>query len=160
MIEFEVQETIERPVEAVFEFVLDPDRYGEWTSMQSRRLDQGPLRAGSRFSAHFPLEPEPVDVTMEYTAVERPHHAAFRTLEPADLSWSGTFDFEALGTSTTRLVVRSAVKLSGTLAALEPMWRDGLQQGEQEELLRLKTILEQGAASGVQPGVEPAASGR
>jgi len=160
MIEFEAQETIERPIEVVFGFVLDPDRYGEWTSMQSRRLDKGPLRAGTRFSGHFPLEPEPVDVTMEYTAVEPPRHAAFRTLEPADLSWSGTFDFEALGTSTTRLVARGAVSLSGKLAALEPMWREGLQQGEQEELRRLKAILEQGAAASADQGAEPTAAGR
>jgi len=160
VITFVAQETINRPVEAVFAYATDPGRYHEWTMMSAERLDGGPPSAGTRFASRIDFDGRPIDIVMEYTALEPPRFAAYRTLPPADLRWDGTIEFEPIDASTTRVIMRGSVVLTGALAELEPALRAGLEAGEQEELGRLKAILEQGATAPAEQGVEPMAAGR
>ncbi len=58
MIRVETSTTIDRPVEVVARYVADIERMTEWTDMTaSRRLTDGPTRAGTRAYAEVTMGP-------------------------------------------------------------------------------------------------------
>ncbi|MFO7893948.1 MAG: SRPBCC family protein [Longimicrobiales bacterium] len=78
MIRVEIEETIDRPTEEVFERLIDMDRYAEWMPeswfyITSRKDTDGPVKVGTRYTDVTRLGA----VRGEVAELERPRRVVF-----------------------------------------------------------------------------------
>lgn len=76
---------IEAPVQAVWDYVMDPDRLTEWVTIVDAvsSVDRGPLRPGFRMDQTLHLRGVRFRVHWELERVEPPFHARWRGNGPA-----------------------------------------------------------------------------
>ena len=133
---------IDTPLEAVFDFATDLDMASSWMPQITRieRLDEGPLRPGSRFKETRRIGKREATALIEVSAHERP------TLHRASSSALGVhceYEFRFLpdGESTTVELTASANgRWLGLLIA--PMVLKMIQKEDGEVLERLKAAVE------------------
>jgi uncharacterized protein YndB with AHSA1/START domain len=72
--------TIDRPVEEVFRYLADFSNLAEWdpTFDRSERLDDGPLRVGSRFHVVGSTAGVDLDLTLEIVDLAEPNRVELR----------------------------------------------------------------------------------
>lgn len=112
---------IDRPVEEVFDFVLDERNEPLYNPelLRSEKLTDGPVGVGTRFHASHRQGRGAVNMTVEVTRCERPHRMASKTT----MAWSdvhGELTFEPVGDST-RMRWYWEVRLKGHMRALTPL---------------------------------------
>src|SRR5579875_1115549 len=92
---------IERPPEAVFDFVADERNEPRFNpQMVTSSLESGePIGEGSRFRTTFRCEGRLVPMTVEFTGYERPRRLGSRTRTRAMLT-EGELTFEPEGSGT------------------------------------------------------------
>ena len=86
---------IDRSPEEVFAYVTDPDRFPEWQAavVSARRLDDGPMRAGSRLSLTRRIGKREQTMTSELTEYSPPQSYAFRVTDgPVRAIGNGRFE--------------------------------------------------------------------
>jgi uncharacterized protein YndB with AHSA1/START domain len=133
---------IARPTEDVFDYLTDMTKEFEWNPRTRRveKLTPGPLGAGSRFSAEW-IKGNPTII--EYIAFERPAvWASVARSRRLDVKGEGRISPTERG---SRLVVRSEMRPKGVLALLLPLMRRTMQAREDQNLVRVKAILEGGS---------------
>jgi carbon monoxide dehydrogenase subunit G len=114
--------TVERPPEAVFDYLTDPSKLAEWQTEKTavEQLTEGPPRQGTRFRERTkgPGGREFEQVT-EFTEFDRPRHVRVRVVEgpfPVDGSWR----FEPAGAGT-RVHFVAEGPLPGPMRLIEPL---------------------------------------
>ncbi|MGN6169495.1 MAG: SRPBCC family protein [Solirubrobacteraceae bacterium] len=119
-----VEETfvVERPPDAVFDYVTNPDKLSSWqtTKRSVVQLTNGPPGLGSRFRERTkpPLAKEFEQVT-EFTEFERPRRLHVHVLE-GPYRVDGTWTFEPYGEGT-RVHFIAEGELSGLMKLFEPV---------------------------------------
>jgi uncharacterized protein YndB with AHSA1/START domain len=153
MIRYTSTHTIDRPPSDVFEALLDPARYGEWTEMQGATWDgDGPVRVGTTGSFRFPGGPFAGTHRMEVTELAPDRRFVVHVTHPK-LDWISTTDLQADGEGT-QMTYAGEIRLKGVQRLLEPFMRGEVARGESMEVERLKALLEgepARAGSAVQP---------
>ena len=112
---------IDRPVEEVFDFVVDERNEPLYNPelLRSEKLTDGPIGVGTKFRASHRQGKGTVEMAVEVTGCDRPRRMASRTTMP----WSeinGELTFEPVGTST-RMRWDWEVRLKGYMRALTPL---------------------------------------
>ena len=141
MIRYSSEVTIARPPRAVFEALLDPERYAQWTPMTDMAFDDdGPRRIGQR--GHFRMAEGPIKgrLEMEIVELEPDRRVAFRVTHPS-LDWVAVNTIQPDG-DDTRLTYAGTISLRGAMRLAEPFMRGEVQRGEAAEAVRLKALLE------------------
>lgn len=141
MIRYSSEVTIERPPRVVFEALLDPARYAQWTPMTDMAFDDdGPRRVGQR--GHFRMAEGPIKgrLEMEIVELEPDRRVTFRVTHPS-LDWLAVNTITPEG-ERTRLTYAGELSLRGAMRLAEPFMRGEIQRGEASEALRLKALLE------------------
>jgi uncharacterized protein YndB with AHSA1/START domain len=141
VIRYSSEVTIDRPPRVVFDALLDPNRYGEWTPMVDMEFDgDGPPRLGT--TGRFRLSEGPVKDTLETVIVEleTERRIVFRTTHPA-LTWLATIDLRPAG-ERTHVTYGGEMALHGWKRLLEPIIAAEVKVGEAREIEKLKSILE------------------
>src|SRR5688572_12015586 len=141
MIHYSSQVTIARSPRAVFEALLDPELYPQWTDMVDVSFDGADApQVGTR--GQFRLSKGPIKGTlqMELTEVEPDHRVVFRVTHPS-LDWTAVSTLEPAGTGTT-LTYAGDLRLLGWRRVLEPFVAREVRSGEAAEAVRLKGLLE------------------
>jgi uncharacterized membrane protein len=148
MIRTKVAVSVDRPIEDVWRYLGDVERHTEWTDMTiSRRLDDGPLRVGSRVLGQVALGPFKPTWTYEVTELEPMRRFSYRTVEMGSLGMDGSIELAAEGPSRTRVENEVVVSTAGVLRLLEPLLRGEITRNEAAETMRLKEKLEAGASA-------------
>jgi uncharacterized protein YndB with AHSA1/START domain len=133
---------IRRPVEEVFDFVVDERTEPTYNvnMIGAEKVTDGPIGAGTRFRAVLRAGGRTLPLDVEYTRVERPHLIASRThMSTAD--FSGTLSFTPAGPGT-RLRWSWDARLHGALRLAAPVLvRIGARQ-ERVMWTRLRDQLE------------------
>jgi uncharacterized membrane protein len=143
VIRIETSATIDRPIEDVAHYVADIERMTEWTDMTvSRRLTDGPIRAGSRAYAEVAMGPLKLGWTYEISRVEPTGGISFKTVSRSALGMDGDIRLTPLAPDTTRVDYQVEVHTRGILRLLEPLFRGEIARGETAEVGRLKAQLE------------------
>lgn len=143
MIRVETRATIDRPIEDVAHYVADIERMTEWTDMTvSRRLTDGPIRAGSRAYAEVAMGPVKLGWTYEVTGIEPTGGLTFKTVSRSALGMDGHIRLTPLAPDRTRVDYLVEVHTHGLLRLLEPLFRGEIARGETAEVGRLKAQLE------------------
>jgi uncharacterized protein YndB with AHSA1/START domain len=130
---------IARSPEDVFDYLTDITKELEWNP-QTRRVEKltpGEIGAGTRFDAEW-IKGNPTIV--EYVLFERP--TAW-----ASIARSRRLDARAEGRVAptergSRVVIRTELRPKGLLALLLPVMRRTMRRREEENLARVRTILE------------------
>ena len=133
---------IDAPLETVFDFATDLEKARSWMPQITRieRLDQGPLRAGSRFRETRRIGKREATAVIQVSAHERPsvHRASSSAL---GVQCEYEFRFLPDGESTTVELIASAQgRWFGKLLA--PMFLKMIQKEDGEMLERLKVAVE------------------
>jgi len=150
MIRYSSEVTIDRPPHVVFEALLDPALYGQWTDMVDMRFDNvGQPRVGTR--GQFRLAKGPIKgmLDVELTELEADRRLVFRISHPG-VEWKAISTLEPTGTGT-RLTYAGEVQLRGWRRLLEPLAAAEVRGGEAREAQRLKALLEGGPAAATMP---------
>ncbi|HEX5040082.1 MAG TPA: SRPBCC family protein [Candidatus Limnocylindria bacterium] len=142
MIHYDATTTIQRPAREVFDWLVDPVRMDQWTSMTDGRWLSG-APGGQGATAEASLHMGPINSTMrwqltEYVPGER---IAFATLPGGPVQWTGFYELTPDG---DRTLVRSVgdMRPNGVMRVLEPLMRAEVERGEAGEIEKLKAILE------------------
>ena len=143
MIRVERSVIINRPPEVVGRYATDIDRQTEWTDMTvSRKLTDGPVRAGTRAYAEVAMGPVRLGWTWEVTEVDPARGMSYRTVSNSALGMDGSLRLSPSGDAGTRVDAVVEVRTRGLLRLLEPLVRGEIARNEAGELDRLKAILE------------------
>jgi uncharacterized protein YndB with AHSA1/START domain len=139
--EFETEVRIERPVEAVFDYVSDPTTFPSWNSaVQAVRITSGDGEPRSTYQMERELPGGPAENGLEI--VERVPQSEFvirTTSGPTPFVYR--YRFEGNG-QATNMHLAATVELSGIAGALGPLAARAVRRGVDSNFADLKRILE------------------
>jgi len=135
---------INRPPEAVFAYIDQLERHGEWqTSIISSKLDtQGPVGVGTRATDTRKVPVGKQDVTYEITEHDPPRRAAFRGVN-GPVRPVGTVTIEPVGEGSSRVTLELDLQGHGLLGMLvAPLARGQARKEVPQDQQKLKERLE------------------
>lgn len=140
MIQHEVTIHVNRPVEQVFAFLIDPSNLRAWQSnlVETEQLTE-PLQVGTRFREVRQMGPKQAEILAEITAYEPNKHFATRTLSKPQVTVSYSFEPKNTG---TQLNYRFVMQTSGIMRLLEPLIAGSIKKDSHSDFGRLKQVLE------------------
>jgi uncharacterized membrane protein len=144
---FEHQVVIERAPADVFAYLTDLERLPEWQAsiVEVRRQDEGPLRAGTRFTEVRRVAGRRIESTIEVAALESGREFALRVVE-GPVPGTVSHLVEAAGDATRLTVVGELT--GGRLRSLAgPLLERAAKRETVGDLRRLKEVLEARGAS-------------
>jgi uncharacterized protein YndB with AHSA1/START domain len=129
--------------EAVFPWLLEPERVPRWTANLENYepLDDGPLRAGSRLRETLVISGSRFDVELEVTRYEPPHGAESR-YSTNGVELQNTYALAAIDGGTRLTQSLDAKGTSFGARMLIPVVQPRLERKLTEDLERLKALLE------------------
>ena len=141
MIQHEVSIHLNRPVEQVFAYLIDPNNLRAWQSnlIENEQLTDKPLRVGSRFREVRQMGRRASEYQAEITDFEPNRRFATKTLSEPQASVSYTFEQENSG---TRLSYKFTLQTSGMMRLLEPLIASSIKKDSISDFERLKRVLE------------------
>jgi len=138
---------IDRTPEAVFAYVDQLDRHGEWQStiISSKLETEGPTRVGSRATDKRKVPGRTQDVTYEITEHDPPRKISFRGVD-GPVRPVGTFTVEPVGDGRSRATIEIDLQGHGLLGlVVAPLARSQARKEIPQDHQRLKERLESGA---------------
>ena len=140
MIQHEVSIHLNRSVEQVFAYLIDPNNLRAWQSnlVETAQLTE-PLRVGTRFREVRRMGPRQAEIQAEITAFEPNKHFATKTLTKPQVTVSYSFEPKNNG---TQLNYRFIMRTSGIMRLLEPLIASSIKQDTKSDFERLKSVLE------------------
>jgi Polyketide cyclase / dehydrase and lipid transport len=138
----EVQVWIDRPVEDVYAYVADLDRWPEWRTdvVGGELLTEGPMRVGSRARGIAKILGRPVAIDVEVTALEPGRALGYRPIEgPLRTNNLYTFESQAGG---TLVVLTDDLGLNGIFRVFLPVMPAFVRSVYRKNLAGLRATLE------------------
>lgn len=138
---FTNQVDISRPIEAVFEYLVDFENIPAWNYAiaQTEKTSQGPVSVGATYRQRRTL-PSPSEEYFEVSAFDPPRHVAIRgELGPFDAEMEYILEPHPIGIRLTNDVTLRPRRLAGTLGRLAS---SRIKASVAENLNELKRILE------------------
>jgi hypothetical protein len=143
MITYQAEIVINRPVTDVFDYATTFENFPNWSDTNAvSRLSNGSDGVGTRLRIDMGKGPMRSKIEFETTEWEKDRNWTFKTVSDTSIVWDGSFGFDALGPSATRMRAAGQVTLKGWRRLLEPLVRVELRKREQAELETLKGLLE------------------
>jgi uncharacterized protein YndB with AHSA1/START domain len=121
MAEVEGEIVIDRPVEAVFDYVADQSNEPQYNPQMVRaeKITAGPVGVGTKFRSAVVSMGRTAEMLIECTGYDRPRRlASTTTMRQADISY--TLTFESAGTGT-RMRWSGQVRPKGAYRLLGPL---------------------------------------
>ncbi len=142
MIQHEVSIHLNRPVEQVFAFLIDPSNLRAWQSnlIETEQLTEKPLRVGTRFREVRRMGRRATEYQAELTEFEPNKRFTTKTVTGPECVVSYIFDPENDG---TRLSYKFILQTSGgMMRLLEPLIAGSIKKETRSDFENLKRILE------------------
>ena len=142
--EIEREITIDRPIEAVFDFVADSRNDPQWCP-KVKSVEQvegaGPGEGARYAVVHKPVPGRPArDLDLRCVAVDRPRRIELTQDDGTD-SFRVTYELSEAG-GGTRIVQRSDADIGAVPRVLYPLWKHGIGRDVARQLRELKKQLE------------------
>ena len=140
MIQHEVSIYLNRPVEQVFAYLMEPRNLSAWQSnlVETAQLTE-PLRVGTRFREVRRMGPRQAEIQAEITACEPNKFFATKTLTKPHVTVSYTFEPKNDG---AQLYYRFVMQTSGMMRLLEPLIASSIKKDSLSDFETLKRVLE------------------
>ena len=141
MIQHEVTIHLDKPVDQVFDFLMDTSKLSTWQSnlIKSEPLTEGPLHTGSRFREVRRINNKETEIQGEITALEPNKRLETKTTTGPQAMVSYSLAPEQRG---TRLSYKFSLVTSGLMRLLEPMIASSIKKDTEADFKTLKRILE------------------
>lgn len=141
MIKHEVSIHLNRPVEQVFAFLIDPDNLRSWQSnlIETEQLTEKPLRVGSQLREVRQMGPRQAEIQAEITTFEPNKRFATRTITKPQVTVSYTFEPRNGG---TQLNYKFVMQTIGMMRLLQPLIAHSIKKDTNSDFERLKRLLE------------------
>ena len=145
MISFEIGTLIDRPVNDVFDFISNPMNLPKWQSMVAKveAASTGPVGVGSKFKIQSEMMGRKMEGVMEITDYVPSEKFGFKTVA-GPVQVQAVVTFKAAGTGT-RLSLSAQGEPGGMFKLAEPMLAKQVKSQMEDNLKRLKSVLESGA---------------
>lgn len=147
MITVEHSIEINRPVDEVFAFAGTGHIKGhkQWAPalIDIRQTSAGPMGVGTTYHQVRNINGKPTDIDTEVTAFEPNKRLSFKN--QGGIPAQGTYSFEPSGAGT-KVTFRLEMEPSGFGRLAGPMIGRAVKKETQDEMERLKSVLESGAA--------------
>ena len=134
---------INRPVADVYNYVVNIDGQ-KWQPavIEVRKLTEGPVRVGSKFSEVAKMMGRRVNTTCEITALEPNKRISFRATSDGPVEYETTYTLEQNG-NATRLNINGNFRTKGFWRLLEPMFKGEVKKESLQELTTMKRAIEE-----------------
>lgn len=140
MIQHEVSIHLNRPVEQVFAYLINPSNLRAWQAnlIETEQLTE-PLRVGTHVREVRRMGPRQAEIQAEITAFEPNKHFATKTLTKPQVMVSYSFEPTNNG---TLLNYKFLMQTSGIMRLLEPLIARSIKQDTKSDFEGLKRVLE------------------
>jgi uncharacterized protein YndB with AHSA1/START domain len=141
MIQHEVSIYLNRPVEQVFAFLIDPNNLRAWQSnlIETEPVTEGPLQVGARFREVRQMGPRASEYQAEITDFEPNKRFATKTLTEPKCWVTYIFEPENGG---TRLIYKFVLQTNGMMRLLKPLIASSIKKDSHSDFETLKSLLE------------------
>lgn len=148
MFRIEGELVIDRPVEAVFDFVADERNEPRYNPhmRSAQKVSEGPIRAGTRFRSQVASMGRTIGMATVLTAYERPRRLDSAT-RVSFMDTSGSLTFEPAGTGT-RMRWSWQVEPRGLLRLASPVMAGVGRRQERATWVGCKRYLERAGSGG------------
>lgn len=145
MINFEIGILIDRPVQDVFTFLSNPLNLPKWQTMIAKidPVSPGPVQVGSKFTVHSEMLGRKIDGVMDITEYEPPVKFGFKNVA-GPMQVHATATLKPVGTGT-KVTLTAQGEPGGVFKIAEGVLAKQVQSQMEENLKRLKSVLESGA---------------
>ncbi|HEX9414491.1 MAG TPA: SRPBCC family protein [Ktedonobacterales bacterium] len=142
MITFDLDTTINRPLDVVFAYVADPAKTAQWTPaiIEQRLTSPEPVRVGSTGINVRQVMGQRIETTWEVTAYTANAGFALKSTS-GPVSYEVSYTFEAAD-GATRLRLRFTGEPKGFFKVAEPLLANSIKNDFREDFARLKALLE------------------
>ena len=139
----ELSETINRPVDRVFEYVSTPENDPRWVlaSLRHEKLSPGPMRVGSITEEDVGFLGRRMRYVWEVTQYEPPAAFALRSIS-GPLPSTIRLQLGSLDGGGTVLTLVAAARLRGVYSLMGPVMKWVARRQVETQLRTLKTLLE------------------
>lgn len=138
----EVQVWIARPVDEVYDYVVDVDRWPEWRGdvVGGELLTEGPVAVGTQARGIAKIFGRPFSIDVEVTALEPGSRFGYRPVK-GPLKTDNLYTFEARD-GGTQVVLTDDIGLDGVFKVFLPVMPAFVRAGYRKNLAGLKAALE------------------
>jgi uncharacterized membrane protein len=143
MITLQVTIQIDRPVKEVYDYVVNVENTQKWQPavIQVKRLTEGPIRVGTRFSEVAKILGRQVNTTCEVTHLVPNKVFAFKGTSDGPLEYQTAYTFEQ-SSNGTRVNIVGSFRTKGLWRLLEPILKGEVERDSRRELSRMKAFIE------------------
>ena len=140
-----LQETIEvnRPAKEVYDYLVNVENAQKWQPavIEVKRLTEGPIRIGTKFSEVAKMMGRRISTTCEITELEPNKKIAFKATSDGPMEYQTTYTLEPNG-AATRLRIVGSFRTKGLWRLLEPFLKGEVKKESQQELTIMKKVIE------------------
>ncbi len=143
MIKIESSVVINRPVDEVFEFLVNSENDPQWqsSSQEVTKTSEGPIGVGTTYSTVLRVLGRRLESTMEYTAYEPNKRVDGKTTTgPIPFQYENTFEPAAEGGIKVKIAIEGDA--GGFFKLAEPIVARMLQRQIETDYANLKDLLE------------------
>ncbi len=140
MIKMEFSIHIDRPVAEVFEYLTDPTKLPEWSSMiDEARPSETPVRVGTKVQTRAKILGRKLESSYDVIGFETNKRFVTRTDKPFPLTRADTYESEGGG---TKVVIDVEVEPGGFFRLGEPILARIMKKQVEAQLDTVKELLE------------------
>jgi len=134
---------VHKPIQEVFDLFADLEKSHEYSRpvIERTKLTEGPVGAGTRYSARDQWPGRQVEFTVEITEYKSPDLIAASWTSPMAGGWRA--EFTEADSSGTRLDFHASMKPSGIMGLLSPILRPWASRQTRDFLGAFKSWAEQ-----------------
>lgn len=145
MINLDLGTLIDCPVKDVFTFVINPDNMPKWNSavISLQQITPGDIGVGTKLKNVGEMMGRRIEGEMQVVAFEPDSKYGFQ-MNAGPMQVNVTLTFKTVGTGT-RLNLNAQGNPGGVFKLAEPMLQGRVKSMMEENLARLKSVLEKGA---------------
>lgn len=140
-----LQETIEinRPVKEVYDYVVNVENAPKWQPavIEVKRLTDGPIRVGTKFSEVAKMMGRRINATCEITELVPNKTFAFKGTSDGPMEYEATYILEPNGNATV-LKITGIFRTKRFWRLLEPILKGEVRKESRQELITMKKVIE------------------
>lgn len=144
MINLDLGTLIDKPVKDVFAFVADPNNMSKWNSavVSLQQVTPGAVGVGTKFKSVGEMMGRRIEGEMQVTAYEPDAKCGYQ-VNAGPMQVTLTLAFKPVGTGT-KISLNAQGNPGGIFKLAEPVMAGRVKSMMEENLARLKSVLEKG----------------
>jgi carbon monoxide dehydrogenase subunit G len=145
MINLDLGTLVDKPINDVFTFVANPNNMSKWNSavVSLQQITPGEVGVGTKFKSVGELMGRRIDGEMQVTAYEPDTKCGYQ-VNAGPMQVNLNISFKTVGTGT-KVSLNAQGNPAGFFKLAEPMMAGRVKSLMEENLARLKSVLEKGA---------------